>query len=359
MAVLKRWDKFTLNLNMIKEDNKEKLSNFRQYLELNNIKNIDRREDFLLRCFMDINKQYDVLFKKNSNNNDYLRILYKIHRFLMDAFISVAVNLKCLDYVDFCFNGETRQILTNFTPLASTSFTLPETRLEDNIIENYEKENIILLNNYNSFFETINFDNKFNSFYGHSNLAKTITYNIDSYVFKEIFNYCKGKNKFKILNNEMTFNPVLEREQYLKLERLISDCDMTILSKYKNKVSNFILTSPQIFSILSQSYNFKPNNSNLELGSYASNVGEYKDKNVCVLNDMDDKILIMGSHYSTTEYFNSDILLQVSHIIKLPDLNDLDNTPVFMESTVKVINDNLQVIKIEDNRKELKLNYEG
>ena len=37
----------------------------------------------------------------------------------------------------------------------------------------------------------------------------------------------------------------------------------------------------------------------------------------------------------------------------------LVNFNPFMESTVKVINDNLQVIKIEDNRKELKLNYEG
>ncbi len=346
MALIKRWNKINYKLNGIKEENKEAIYNFRQYLELNNIKNIARREDFLLRCFMDIGNQYGDLVNKNSNNNDYLRSLYKIRCFLMDAFISVVANLKCLDYVDFCFDGEDRQILPSFASLASASLTFPETKLEDNIIENYKKENIILLNSYNSFFDTFNVDNRYNSFYGHSNLAKNITYNIDSYVFREIFNYCKKKTNFKVLNNEMSFNPILEREQYLKLEELMSECDMKILSKSKSNYSNFILTSPQVFSFLSSSYNFKNNNSNFEFGSYALNAGEYKDKNVCVLADINDKMLILGNHYSTSEYFDSDIVFQVSHIIKLPDLTDLDITPVFMESTVKVINDNLQVIKI-------------
>ena len=337
MAVIEGFNKFTL----LREENKEKIYNFRKYLELNNIKNIDRREDFLLRCFMDINNQYDVLFKKNSNNNDYLRILYKIHRFLMDAFISVAANLKCLDYVDFCFSYDNKSVLSNFK--------LSEKKVEDKIIENSKKEKVILLNNYNSFFETINFDNKFNSFYGHHNLIDMITNNIDSYVFREIFNYCNKKTNFKVYNRDTSFNPVLERTSYSKLDRLIFECDMTIISESKFKGSNFILTSPDVYSILSLSDNFKPINSNL--GGFAVNVGEYKDKRVCVLNDINNKILVLG-------YPNSNLMFQLFHIIGLPDIEELNSIPVFMESTVKILDNNLlQVIKVEDSRKEL--NYES
>lgn len=349
------------DLIRLREKYAKRLEIFKQYAEAHNVLNIKRREDFILLCLRDIDIQYDALRRKNNTgavNFEYIDKLTELKRFLDDVIITMGADLKCLDYVDFCISDENRQqiiyekniinrlqqndIITNLDQpvpcITSKMDTLP----------NYVKDNVVILSSCNKIFDEFKKDDELNVYWAHTNLMQTLTYNIDSYVFNKIINYCNQKEPDAAWNRSLPpmiegLPPISVKEHYLELKHIITEVDMKIYEETAKCVSNYILTDTKDNIILQMLDDFEPNRST-SLGC-ALNTGKYQNKDVCVLAQMQENQVILGSHYSTKNCCNSDIVFQFEHIFRLPDIEDLDK-PLYMDATTEILTNNLKVIKI-------------
>jgi len=339
----------------------KRLDIFKQYAEAHNVLNIKRREDFILLCLRDIEIQHNALKRKNNKgviDFEYLDKLDRLKNFFADVVLSMAADLKCLDYVDFCISDENRQqiiyekniinkieqnnIITNLDQ------PVPCITSKMNTLPNYVKDNVIILSNCNKIFDEFKKDDELNVYWAHMNLMQTLIYNIDSYVFNKIINYCNQKEPDAAWNRSLPpmmegLPPISIKEHYLELSVVITEVDMKIYEETVKYVSNYILTDTKDSIILQMLDDFEPNRSS-SLGC-ALNAGKYRNKDVCVLAQMKENQIILGSHYSTKNCCNSDVVFQFEHIFRLPDIDDLDK-PLYMDATVEVLTNNLKVIKI-------------
>ncbi len=339
----------------------KRLEIFKQYAEAHNVLNIKRREDFILLCLRDIEIQHNALKRKNDKgiiDFEYLSKLDELKKFLADVIITMAADLKCLDYVDFCISDENRKQIIyekniinkiqQSNSIINLDQPVPCITSKMTTLPNYVKDNVVIFSRCNNIFDEFKKDDELNVYWAHMNLMQTLIYNIDSYVFNKIINYCNQKEPDAVWNRSLPpmiegLSPISLREHYLELKHVITEVDMKIYEETAKCVSNYILTDTKDNIILQMLDDFEPSRST-SLGC-ALNTGKYQNKDVCVLAQMQENQVILGSHYSTKNYCNSDIVFQFEHIFRLPDINDLDK-PLYMDATVEILTNNLKVIKI-------------
>ena len=347
---------FNNELNHIRLSHKRKLDVFRTCAEKDGINNIDRREEFIVRVIWDIENQWKALRSKNKDNSKYLNNLCILYKFFIDAITVLGSDLKCLDYVDFCCSDEQHSILKftsgdincikNNDSEIHLQTPIPYLQSKAVDVENYEKENIILLDSYNKLLEILDYDSDDGRYLGHTNLINNLAYAIDCYVFNEIIKYCNNKEVDGTWSKRIPEN-VSMRDHYETINYNISECEGKIFSKTKKYTPNYILCGASLIPIISLLNDFEPNKNN-KVGSGAINIGKLQNKDVCVLSSLSEPKLILGCNYNINNCSYSDVLFQFSHIFRLPDVEDMIE-PVYMDAVVKIMTDNLQVIEVSED----------